>query len=94
MTRPRHLTGRLTQFERPDWDPLLDVVGLEQVRSFMWMNELELADGTRVHAYKHIATRRYLNLAADGRAFAHERPDRYREIDAAEALADVLAVSA
>ena len=33
------------------------------------MHEERLADGTAVHAYKHIFTRRYLYLTADRRAF-------------------------
>ncbi len=47
MPRPRTFPGRLKQLERPDWDPLIDLVGLVLVRSFMWMNEIELEDGTR-----------------------------------------------
>ena len=69
------LSGTLAQYERPDWDPLIDFVGLEVVGCFMWMDELELEDGLRVHAYKSIATRRYLHLGIDGRAFAY-RADR------------------
>jgi hypothetical protein len=33
----------------------------------MWMFEVRLSDGTPLHAYKHIDTRRYLHLASDGR---------------------------
>jgi hypothetical protein len=33
-----------------------------------------------VHAYKHIATRRYFHLAEDGRVFAYTRGGRYTEI--------------
>src|SRR4051812_36637758 len=86
MPRLPVLLGRLAQFERPNWDPLLDLVGDELVRWFMWMNQVELADGTAVHAYKHVGTRRYLHLAEDGRAFGYERPDRYRELRAGAAL--------
>jgi hypothetical protein len=86
MPRNRTLPGRLTQFERPNWDPLIDLVGLELVRSFMWMNELELEDGTVVHAYKHIWTRQYVHLGVDGRVFEYRRPGRYREVDSTQAL--------
>jgi len=86
MPRTRTLSGRLTQFERPDWDPLIDLVGLVLVRSFMWMNEIELEDATTVHAYKHIWTRQYIHAAADGRVFEYRRPSRYREVDARQAL--------
>src|SRR3954471_22558073 len=82
MPRTRTLAGRLKQFERPDWDPLIELVGLVLVRSFMWMNEIELEDGTSVHAYKHIWTRHYVHAAGDGRVFEYRRPGRYREVDA------------
>jgi hypothetical protein len=82
----RTLTGRLSQVERPDWDPLIDLIGLELVRWFMWMCAIELDDGTTVHAYKHRGTRHYLHASADGRAFASLRPDRYQEVDVDEAL--------
>jgi hypothetical protein len=35
------------------------------------LTEIRLADGTVVHAYKHVRTRRYLHLALDGRAYAY-----------------------
>ena len=38
-------------------------------------------DGSRVHSYKHVTTRRYLHLPGDGRAFAYLGDHRYREID-------------
>ena len=55
----------------------------------MWMFEVELEDGRRVHAYKHWWTRRYLHLSLDGCAFAYirpgcysnEDPDWYREVE-------------
>src|SRR5689334_6828372 len=50
----RPLRGRLSRLERPDWDPLIDLVGLDLVRWFMWMGQIELVDDTRVHAYKHV----------------------------------------
>ncbi len=62
--------GELKQYERPVWEPLIDLVGLDVVGGFMWMHEVEFDDGLEVHAYKSIATRRYLHLAVDGRAFA------------------------
>jgi uncharacterized protein DUF4160 len=33
----------------------------------MWMHAVTLKDGTRIHAYKHWHTRRYLHLSDDGR---------------------------
>lgn len=61
--------SRLVQHDEPEWGPLVRLVGEDLAGWFMWMHELELADGTRVHEYKHRATRRYLRLAKDGRAF-------------------------
>jgi hypothetical protein len=78
--------GELVQYERPVWEPLIELVGLEVVGDFMWMNELELDDGLEVHAYKSIATRRYLHLAVDGRAFRYRSPGRYEQITLREAL--------
>jgi hypothetical protein len=61
--------SRLEQYSAPIWEPLLAVVGERLTEGFMWMHEERLADGTAVHAYKHIFTRRYLSLTADRRAF-------------------------
>jgi hypothetical protein len=63
------LSGLMVQYERPHWEPLLALVGERLTETFMWMHEGELADGTRVHAYKHVHTRRYLHLGEDGRAY-------------------------
>jgi hypothetical protein len=63
------LKGFLVQYERPHWEPLLAAVGERLTETFMWMHEGKLSDGTRLHAYKHIHTRRYLHLADDGQAY-------------------------
>jgi len=78
--------GERVQGQRPVWEPLIELVGLELVGPFMWMNELELEDGLEVHAYKHFATRRYLHLGVDGRAFAYRSPGWDEEITLLEAL--------
>ena len=78
--------GEMTQYEQPVWGPLIELVGLDVVGGFMWMHEIELDDGLEVHAYKSIATRRYLHLAVDGRAFRYRTPGRYQEITLREAL--------
>jgi hypothetical protein len=83
--------GELIQHERPVWEPLIELVGLDVVGGFMWMNELELDDGLEVHAYKNIATRRYLHLAVDGRAFRYRSPGRYEEITVRAALEEAFA---
>jgi hypothetical protein len=76
--------------ERPVWEPLLELLGLELVDDgFMWMGGIELEDGLEVHAYKHFSTRRYLHLGLDGRVFAYHSRDLYEEISMAEALREV-----
>jgi hypothetical protein len=81
--------GEVTQFERPVWEPLIELVGLAVVDGFMWMNEVVLDDGLEVHAYKSIATRRYLHLAIDGRVFRYRSPGRYVQITPREAVEEV-----
>ena len=63
--------ARMTQGDSPVWEPLIEAVGERLVGTFMWMYEEEMADGTILHVYKHIHTRRYMHLATDGRAFAY-----------------------
>jgi len=79
--------GGSIQHQTPDWEPLLDVlVDHDLVSWFMWMYEVELADGARVHAYKHQYTRRYMFLATDGGAYAYCRNGEYLEIPTASAI--------
>lgn len=86
------IEGELHQYDEPDWQPLYDVIGVHLADWFMWMCEIELDDGVRVHAYKHIATRRYFHLGVDGRCFVYapggglEAPSSYREISRREAI--------
>lgn len=82
----RTLRGRTSRLERPDWDPLIDLVGVDIAPYFMWMGEIELLDDTRLHTFKHVATRRCVHIGEDGRLFTHRRPDLYTEIDVATAL--------
>ena len=86
---PKHtFAGELSQYERPNWDPLIDLVVVHLVRWFMWMHELEL-DGTPAHAYKHVATRRYLHVGEDGRLFGYVLPFRYQVVEPRQALDEV-----
>jgi hypothetical protein len=80
VTRSRVLAAELSQCDVPNWLPLEDLVGIDLSDWFMWMGELTLGDGTAIHLYKHIATRRYFHLSEDGRAFIYTRDGRYREI--------------
>jgi hypothetical protein len=52
--------------------------------NWMWMFEVRLSDGRRVHAYKHYWTRRYVHLAEDGTGFLYngDERERYEEVDA------------
>lgn len=52
------------------------------------MFRIDLADGTVVEAYKHSWTRRYLYLAASGRAFALVGDSTYEEADPKALLAE------
>lgn len=72
--------------DEPDWQPLYDLVGVKLADWFMWMGASELADGVRVHSYKHITTREHLHLAVDGRAFEYVPSYRYREIERRQAI--------
>jgi hypothetical protein len=68
MHSMRSRKGHVLQFDHPVWEPLKELAR-EHVDEFMWMHEVELEDGTRLHAYKHWETRRYLHLDHGGRAF-------------------------
>ena len=86
MSRPHPIIGELVQFEEPHWPSLERLVGLELASGFMWMSELRLDDGTRVDAYKHINTRRYLHLSPSGEAFGYEPPGLYRPLVLSDAI--------
>lgn len=64
------------------WEPLRAILGHEGCDDFMFMHR-----SGPVYAYKHRATRRYLNLDADGKAYRWAGPDaEYDQIDLADAL--------
>jgi hypothetical protein len=85
------LRGEPTQGDTPNWQPLIDLIGEELVGSFMWMFEVELSNGSRIQAYKHIDTRRYIHLNSEGQAFAYRPEDSYLYVDAADVLDEVFA---
>lgn len=95
MNSHKGIHGDTCQFENPEWKPLLDLAS-DHIDDFMWMCEIELEDGTRLHAYKHWWTRRYIHLTGDGRAFVYLWDEsqcedaRYEEADPQEILALVL----
>ena len=80
-------SARITRGIKPSWEPLIGLVGEDLVPGFMWMFAFELDDGAEVHAYKSIATRRYVHLAADGRAFRSHGDRHYEQISASAAVA-------
>jgi hypothetical protein len=81
----------MTQRRLPEWQPLLDVVGEEITGHFMWMFEVELSNGARLQAYKHIDTRCCVHLTADGTAYVYGLNNRYRKFPLADVLAAVFA---
>jgi hypothetical protein len=83
------IPGDVVQHARPCWEPLVTALGCELAKWFMWMFEVELADETRLHVYKHVTTRRVLHLDATGRAFKHDVDGRYREMAVTTAIARV-----
>jgi hypothetical protein len=98
FTSDRVVRGDATsQHEKPEWEPLLELAA-EHIDDFMWMFEVELESGLRLHAYKHIETRKYLHLDKEGQAFVYlwsgeevpaEDPG-YREVDPQCMLKEVL----
>lgn len=87
MERLANRSEPVVQIDTPDWAPLEAAIGPDLAGGFMWMHEVRLIGGPSVHAYKHIATRRYLHLAGDGQAFAHLGDGRYRRTPLVTALA-------
>jgi hypothetical protein len=99
FTSDRTVRGHMTrQYDKPEWGPLLEL-SVDHIDDFMWMFEVELESGLRLHAYKHIETRKYLHLDKEGRAFAYlwsddicddDEPGSYREVDPQRVLREVL----
>lgn len=86
VARDKGIEGELAQYETPDWLPLALVAGQALLQDFMWMHEVRLADDRRLHAYKHIDTRRYVHPDAESNAFVYGEDDRYRPASLASVL--------
>jgi hypothetical protein len=80
MGPKQRIEGRMLDCHTPDWEPLLEQARI-LVGDFMWMFSVELEDGRRLQAYKHIWTRRYLHLDGDGGAYVYTDDDRYQQVD-------------
>jgi hypothetical protein len=88
FTSDRIVRGETAQYDTPNWDPLLELAP-DHIGDFMWMCEVQLESGLRLHAYKHRETRKYLHLDMEGRAFVYiwpescgkDEPGSYREVD-------------
>jgi len=92
MEIARSIRGRMARGATPDWTSLEKLLGDELCSHFMWMCEVDLEDGTRIDAYKHRWTRRYLHLSKDGRTYAYIWRDDdyddacYREVEPEAAI--------
>lgn len=62
----------------PNWVPLEEMIGA-RCAEYMYIAGYQLEDGTVVHAYKHIDTRKYVNLSDDSREWLYV-DDGYHEI--------------
>ena len=49
-----------------DWMPLERILGVDLCQSFMYMGR-----SGEIHLYKHIDTRRYLNIGPDGQCYRY-----------------------
>lgn len=87
---PSPIPGTVVQAETPSWAALEAAVGLVLAPGFMWMFEIRLADGTRVDAYKHVVSRRYLHLGKDALALTCHGEAGYIRVDLERSVAEVL----
>lgn len=72
--------------DKPDWEPLEKVFG-DQCDDYMFMG-MVLLGSIWIYLYKHIRTRRYLNLDGRGAAYSFKN-GMYHPISLIEAVIDV-----
>lgn len=77
--RKKPRTGTVINYEQPVWEPLLGLARI-YIDEFMWMHEVEVDNGTRLQAYKHRWTRRYLLLDEKGNAWFCREDGRYEQL--------------
>ena len=76
-----------TEITKPNWTPLVNLVGEREAANFMFMGYIN-----GIYLYKHVVTRRYLNLDASGKAYTLGREFHgYHETPVETALAYVRA---
>ncbi|TEB15182.1 hypothetical protein Psfp_02358 [Pelotomaculum sp. FP] len=74
--------------DKPEWGPLEKVVG-EKCKNFMFMGMVAIGE-IWVFLYKHVDTRRYLNLDGMSRAYASTN-GKYSPVEIEQALEWVFA---
>lgn len=85
-------THRIEAPDRPEWGPLLRLIGSSLCAQFMAMGQVrqgettKSSESTTIFLYKHIRTRRYLNLAWHGQAYRYTREGAYTPITLGEAI--------
>lgn len=84
--------------DEADWEPLERLCELLRRDSiilepgeFMHMCEATRPDGLVLQLYKHIDTRRYLNLDANGHAYAYRHRERGTRYDLHDNILDAVA---
>jgi len=82
------MQGTIGNVDQPVWHPLFELVG-EKLGGdwFMWMYEVRVTSGRRVHAYKHRWSRRYLFVDGCGDTYEYTRAGRYRSVEPEAAVA-------
>jgi hypothetical protein len=77
--------------EEPVWEPLHQVIEEKERERFMFMGQATLPEGLTIHLYKHIWTRRYINLSVgkDGIQAHSYRAGDYIPVSLDEALKQV-----
>jgi hypothetical protein len=81
MTTPKQIQIIVGE---PNWTPLELAVPTRELENFMYMGR-----AGEIELYKHVRTRRYLNIGRDGSKFYRYCIGTYVEISRADALAHV-----
>jgi hypothetical protein len=66
-----------------EWEPLESMLGSDLCHDFMYIGRSE-----QIYFYKHVETRRYLNIDPTGTCFRYS-PEGYQPIGLAEAIEHV-----